>query len=294
MPATPDLHLSLVIRADRPSGLDATLASLGGVPRVERSRLQIVIVRPDREPAVAASVEAFVAEAAFPAIEVVSGDWSNAASAWNAAMAVVRGVWVLRLESGDELISDPFPFLDRQPAATAVMFSVELITRANARRGRRIHPRRLDADRALRILTAHNPLLAGAIIYRRAFATHPFDEELDHLHEWCFWMLNRGIFERAAVERKVLLTRLRRTPTLLSHRDAGADRVRIATRLANRLRFRLGRKRTNNLHLHKVCGLRQQGQRAPFVRTLWRIPADLVLYLRTLMFLLLGRAAARR
>jgi hypothetical protein len=291
MADTPDLDLSILIRVTRGEGLEQTLASLDVVPRTDRSRVQIVLADGSDDPAVKAQLQMFSGAGRYGAMTILAQTWPNAAAAWNAALRQARGVWVLRLDAGDELIVDPLPFLDRHPASTSVQFTAMHVS---GKRTHRRRPRKLTERNCLRWLTAGNPITTGGTIIRRAFVTHPFDETLEHLHEWAYWLLNRGVFDRPAWERKVVLTRLRGEVGDLDHADAGAERARIAERMVNRLRFQLPRSQRNNLRLQLASGLRQQGRRAPMLRTLLRLPSDSALYVRSVLYLVLGRLASHR
>ncbi len=291
MADTPDLDLNILIRVDRAEGLSQTLASLDVIPRVDRSRVEIVLADASDDTDAARQIETFVSSGRYPMVAVLREAWATPAGAWNAALRRGRGVWVLRLTAGDDLVCDPLPFLERHPAATSVQFAVDVL---HGRRRRRHRPRKLTEQNCLRWLTAGNPIVTEGIIFRRAFATHPFDETMAHLHEWAYWLLNRAIFDRPAWERKAVIASTRSGTHDLDHVDAAVERVRIAERMANRLRFQLPRSLKNNLKLQQACGLRLQGKRAPLFGTLLRLPADAGLYVRGLGYLLLGRMLARR
>lgn len=287
MAVTPDLDLSIVVRARSADGLGRTLASLDAIPRVDRGRVEVVVVGDVGDAEALASLEG----QSFGGVEAVAAAGASAAAMWNRGLKHGRGVWVMRLEAGDELLCNPLPYLDRHPAATCVQFAVRLV---KGRGKRLLRPRKLTERNCLRWLTAGNPVRVQGMVFRKVFATHPFDETLEHLQEWAFWLLNRGVFDRPALEKKVAAAATPNPGDDFNRAAAAPERARIAERMVNRLRFRLPRSQRNNLHLQRACGLRQQGKGAPFFKTLVSVPSDSALYVRGLMSLLFGRAAARR
>jgi len=242
--------------------LERAVNSLNCIAVPHRSRLRLIGVddgSTDDSAAVFARTAAAVEGLYWTLLSRPNG---GSGAARNDALRTFSSGWTLCLDADDELLADPFPFIDQSPQASALLFD------ANYHMGEKplftIRARRPDPQRLRLIFSTRSPYHPLSIIFRRELLDHLFAEDLRYLEDWHFLAVNPRIFAHCSVYRGIVLGRVHGSKQSKSadQYKNGYYRVTVAERLAS---FWAGEPSSvvrNNLVLQRAIGqIQMRGRR---------------------------------
>lgn len=219
-------------------------------------------------------------------------DNGGSGAARNDALRGFSTGWTLGLDADDELVADPFPFIDRSPEATALLFDTEY--HREEKPLFKIPTRRPDIQKLPQIFSASNPYCTLSIIFRRELLDSLFAEDLRYLEDWHFLATNPRLFACCVVHRGTAIGRVHggKKSKSADQYSNGYYRVMVAERLA---KYWADERRTtvgNNLAIQRAIGKIQMGESAS-LKTLLRLPASVSLYAKLLIYLFAYRLYLR-
>lgn len=272
--------------------LPRAVNSLRCIAASQRQRLRLIGVNDG-------STDDSAAVFAQTAAEVEGLHWTlllrengGSGAARNDALRTFSSCWTLCLDADDELLADPFPFIDQAPEATALLFDAEYHREEKLLYS--ISARRPDISRLPQIFSARNPYCTLAIIFRRELVDNLFAEDLRYLEDWHFFSVNPRLFARCTIHRGIAIGRVHGSMESKSadQYKNGYYRVAVAERLskywANERSVIVG----NNLEIQSAIGKIQMGESSP-LKSLLCLPATVSLYAKLLIYLFAYRLYLR-
>jgi glycosyltransferase involved in cell wall biosynthesis len=263
--------------------IERTLLSLDRIGRENRSRVRVVGVDDGSGDRSAEIFEKTVSR--LEAIEHRLERQKNAgtSSARNRGLKTFDRGWTLLLDADDELLIDPFPYIDATPGHSAVLFSCEMSR--NGKLLRRIGAPVIERRDLPLVFSALNPLVTVSIIFRRELLSYFFDEDLLYLEDWHFWAVNSDLFSSTKTYADAVLGRVhigRRNKTSDQFNN-GRFRIMAAGKIADFWGEKAGVKALNNLRLQSDIGRMQMGKGRDW-RAFVRFPVSFSLYLKLLVY----------
>lgn len=213
-------------------------------------------------------------------------------AARNEALRSFSAGWTLCLDADDELVSDPIPFLDQTPEATALLFDADFQREEKSLFS--MPARRPDNKMLPQIFSARNPFHPLSIVFRRELLDYFFAEDLRFLEDWHFLATNPRFFARCTVYRGVAIGRVHGSKQSKSadQYKNGYYRVAVAERLAKYWADEKSLIVRNNLAIQKAIGKIQMGESAPLT-TVLLLPATISLYAKLWIYLFAYRLYLR-
>lgn len=204
-------------------------------------------------------------------------------AARNDALRTFSSGWTLCLDADDELLADPFPFIDRSPQASALLFDADY--HMDEKPLFTIPARRPDAQRLRQIFSTRSPYCTLSIIFRRELLDHLFAEDLRYLEDWHFLAVNPHIFAHCSVHRGIALGRVHGSKQSKSadQYKNGFYRVAVADRLTSFWAGEPSPTIRNNLALQRAIGQIQMGAKRDWSSFL-KIPASPSLYAKLCIY----------
>ncbi len=272
-----------VFNAEKTIGL--TLDSLKGISVESRAGVEVIVVNDGTTDGSMGIVESKKDSLMPLGMDVISQANQGLSSARNAGLKHCRGEYVFFLDADDELVFDPVPYLQNNPGASALGFSVHYYKNAHPR-GMKT-PVRITLRNHLDIFSAENALTVSSIIFQKSRITTPFDTKLFSLEDWLFWMMNPSIFEKMITFPDVVSAKIHMHAgnMTLNYRTMGKYRGKVAEFILAHYRGRLTRKQTNNLLIQSSIGLLQQGQPISLT-TFLLVPCTIKLYGKLVIYVL--------
>ncbi|HVX12437.1 MAG TPA: glycosyltransferase family 2 protein [Pirellulales bacterium] len=271
--------LSIVIPVyNAAATLPRTLSSLACIDRAHRPVVEIVAVddgSTDDSGQVIDRAAAGLDGFRWQRLKQPNGGLSRAR---NAALGVARGEWIFFLDADDELVCDLVPIIERYARHSAIGFAIEY-RRPDGRRWRRVGPRLTTAENWLDVLSSENPYQPSSLVFRREHVDHLFDEDVDVVNDWLFWVRNHRMFGnmQALPEQVVAHIHMHANNMSTQYERAGLNRSLVAERAAALYADQLTRKQKNNLFLQNQIGRLQQRRRITPSAFLC-LPCDPLLY----------------
>jgi glycosyltransferase involved in cell wall biosynthesis len=240
--------------------------------------VDMLLVNDGSTDASASIIDAFINSRSFSTRAIDQPNRGQSA-ARNAGLRAITTPWVMLLDADDELLIDPVHFVELNPNATSLLFSVQL--KQHEKHLVRIKPAHITRDSHADILTANSPFFPSGFCFRRDLLRTPFDETYGILEDWPGWLLNPDLFDDMRVFPHVTIANIHIHGRNLSaqYERRGRMRVQIAQDLLHRLAGRLTKKQRNNLILQQRIGQLQLGEAIPS-STFFKVPVDPVLYVK--------------
>jgi glycosyltransferase involved in cell wall biosynthesis len=262
-----------------------TLDSLKGISNESRSSVEVIVVNDGTADGSMAVVESRKTALKPLSMVVVTQSNQGLASARNAGLEHSSGEYVFFLDADDELDFDPVPFLQNNPGASAIGFSVRYENNTSLQNVKR--PVRITTANHLDIFTAENALTVSSVIFQKSRISSPFDTTLFSLEDWHFWMTNPSIFGGMTVFPEVVSAKIHMhgENMTLNVRTMGKYREKVAQMMVEQYRDRLTGKQRNNLLIQSSIGLRQQGKPISW-KTFLLIPCNGSLYGKLVVYAL--------
>lgn len=213
-------------------------------------------------------------------------------AARNEALRSFSAGWTLCLDADDELVTDPIPFIDQSPEATALLFDVDFYREKN--QIFKLPARRPDSRRLPQMFSARSPYCTLSIIFRRELMASLFAEDLRYLEDWHFWAVNPLIFSHCEVYRGTAIGRVhggRQSKSANQYKN-GYYRSVVADRLTQYWADERSMIVRNNLAIQNAIGKIQMGESAPLT-TLLFLPATISLYVKLWIYLFAYRLYLR-
>ena len=166
--------LSIIIpvyNAEKTIGM--TLDSLNSMPADSKTMVEVIVVNDGSIDTSLAVVESKQRSLQPLTITVVTQPNRGLSSARNTGLAHCQGTYILLLDSDDELVFDPVPYLQRFPDASSLGFSVRYIT--GAAPGNVKSPVQIGPANHLDVFTAENAMTVSSILFRKDRVTSLFD-----------------------------------------------------------------------------------------------------------------------
>ena len=217
---------------------------------------------------------------------VLRQDNQGTAGARNTALRYCGGEWVFFLDADDELVFDPVPHIKQSPNSSALGFSVKFYK--NLKYWGLLRPVLLTLENHLDILTARNPFASSSIIFKKDRIRSFFDPDLYAMEDWLFWVMNPLIFQTMKIFPKETsaIVHSHGTNKSSNYIKNGECRRSVAHRILVNLGYKLTEKQKNNLLIQSQIGLIQQEEKIA-LNTLLRLPCNVVLYAKLILFLFL-------
>lgn len=263
--------------------IERTLKSLGRVGRENHGRVRIIGVDDGSGDRSGEIFEETLSRLGAVEHILLSQNNGGTASARNRGLATFERGWTLLLDADDELLVDPFPYIDKAGAQSAVFFSCEIFR--NGKLLRRAAAPSIEKKDLPLVFSALNPLTTVSIIFRRELLRNFFDEELLYLEDWHFWAVNAGLFSDTKAYADVCLGRIhigRRNKTA-DHFNNGRFRIMAARKIADFWGEKAGVKALNNLRLQSDIGRMQMAEGKDWGAFL-RFPVSFSLYLKLFVY----------
>lgn len=209
-------------------------------------------------------------------------------AARNDALRSFSKGWVLFLDADDELITDPFPFIDQASYSSALLFDADYYR--DGKRTFRIPARRPYNQKQSQIFSARSPYCTLSIIFRRELLDNLFAEDLRFLEDWHFLATNPRLFARCAVFRGTAIGRVHGSKQSKSadQYKNGYYRVKVAELLSDYWTGESCAIVSNNLAIQRAIGQIQMGEKRN-LSALLKIPAAPSLYAKLIVYLLFFR-----
>lgn len=208
------------------------------------------------------------------------------AAARNSALSTFDSGWTMFLDADDELILDPYSFLQDSDGRTALVFDTLV-----CREGRRISRYAAEVPKLTdfyTVLSSRNPFPVSAVIFRRELMAQFFHEDLRFLEDWHFWGANPGIFSDARAFHGTAVSRINVGPAnkSASQQDNGRYRKAAVEQMAASWQGQgtLSRVVANNLEIQKAIGDVQMGSRKRW-RAFLMLPASVSLYAKLFVYM---------
>lgn len=205
-------------------------------------------------------------------------------SARNAALAEIHDGWVLFLDADDELAIDPWPYLDRFPERSALLFAATF--QKDGKELSVMRPRTVRPEHLAELFTACNPYTISSVIFSRPLLETLFSEDLRYMEDWYFWAANPALFSHVEAFPDLSLSTIHVSAGNKSgdQYKNGLFRRLAAERIGAYWQGRLTRQGRNNLTMQMAIGSVQMGEKRPWA-LLWLWPVSPLLYAKMLIYL---------
>ena len=213
-------------------------------------------------------------------------------AARNEALRSFSSGWTLCLDADDELIEDPFPFLDKVSGATALLFDTDFYRGEKSFIRRKAY--RPNVKSLPEMFSALNPYPTLSIIFRRELVDNLFAEDLRYLEDWYFLATNPEIFTDCVLHFGTAIGRVhagKKSKSADQYKN-GYYRVVVADRLAKYWDEERSLVVKNNLVIQQAIGKIQMGEPAP-MKTLMCLPAAMSLYVKLWIYMFAYRLYLR-
>ncbi len=281
-------HLSIIIPFyNAAATIERTLLSLSLISVPNRNAVTVIGIDDGSTDQSAQIFEGAMRRIAGINHKLIRKQNGGSGSARNEGMKSFPGGWVFFLDADDELQFDPVPFITGVTGYSSLAFTVRFYKNDKPRG--RLRPVLVTLKNHLDILTARNPFQPSNLIFRRDHLDSLFDPLVVYLEDWLFWFRNPRIFERMKVFRNVTSAKIHahgsnKTSDRVRN---GTYRVAVAKKFLVELGDILTLKQRHNLIIQSRIGLIQQGRRIP-AGTFLQIPCNAVLYLKLIVYFILG------
>jgi glycosyltransferase involved in cell wall biosynthesis len=263
--------------------IERMMASLGNISPEHRASAEAVFIDDGSTDGTGELIKRISSHLAPMEVLLLCQANQGVSAARNEGIKHARGIWILFIDADDELLLDPFPFMNTHLDNTALGFPI-----IRLREGRvlnRVKPVLITGTNRLDVFTARNPFQPSSLVIKRECIKTNFDPEIPFGEDWLFWCRNPGIFARMAVEeeRTSAAIHIHGMNTSADFNKAGIWRERIAHMLLEENVSTMTRKQRNNLKLQAAIGRFQQ--RIPVkAGVFFSFPCDPLLYAKFLVY----------
>lgn len=204
-------------------------------------------------------------------------------AARNDALRSFSAGWTLCLDADDELVADPFPFIDLAPEATALLFDAVYLCEDKPLFT--IPARQPDISRLAQMFSTRSPYCTLSIIFRRELLDNFFAEDLRYLEDWHFLAINPRLFACCAVHSGSSIGRVHggKSSKSADQYKNGYYRVAVAERLSAYWADKRGKVVGNNLAIQRAIGKIQMGEK-PDWSVFFKVPAAPSLYAKLFIY----------
>jgi len=269
-----------------------TMDSLLALPADSREQTEVIVIDDGSRDSSSEIIASYRDRLSPASLVICRQENQGTSAARNKGIDQSTGSWIFFLDADDELYGDLIPSLLQYPDASAVAFSVQYV-RNNRRQGRRT-PRSINSGNHLDIFSAGNALTVSSIAIKRESILVRFNQDMQFLEDWLFWIMNPQIFNKMVVLRRVFSARIHAhgSGKTSNYEKAGGYRAIIADVVTRELQGRLTRKQKNNFFIQKQIGGILRGEQissSPFLS----FPCSIGLYVKLILYTLLRKKFGR-
>lgn len=152
-------------------------------------------------------------------------------AARNHALKTFSKGWTLFLDADDELVKDPFPWLDEAENASSLVFAA--VCFRNGKIVGKFHPILPRPGKNRRLFSSRNPFCVLSVIFRREQLMSFFDEDLKFLEDWHFFSVNEDFWAQPRAFPEITIGRVHAGAGNKSsdQYQQGCSRTKVACRL---------------------------------------------------------------